>query len=54
MSQTRPLKFVSLLGSLRAESFNAVVARNLSLLAPSAWMSARSALSGRERLARAD
>lgn len=34
MSQTRPLKFVSLLGSLRADSFNAVVARNLSLLAP--------------------
>ncbi|WP_181016826.1 hypothetical protein [Pantoea agglomerans] len=32
MSQTRPLKFVSLLGSLRADSFNAVVARNLSLL----------------------
>ncbi|MGV6478058.1 hypothetical protein ACT2VT_001647 [Pantoea agglomerans] len=34
MSQTRPLKFFSLLGSLRADSFNAVVVRNLSLLAP--------------------
>ncbi|WP_175558137.1 hypothetical protein [Nissabacter archeti] len=34
MSQAQPLKFVSLLGSLRAGSFNAVVARNLGLLAP--------------------
>ena len=34
MSQAQPLKFVSLLGSLRAGSFNAVVARNLDLLAP--------------------
>ncbi|NYU10435.1 hypothetical protein A8O28_15365 [Enterobacteriaceae bacterium CCUG 67584] len=34
MSQAQPLKFVSLLGSLRAVSFNAVVARNLGLLAP--------------------
>ncbi|MDV5139852.1 hypothetical protein [Chimaeribacter arupi] len=31
MSQAQPLKFVSLLGSLRAGSFNAVVARNLGL-----------------------
>lgn len=34
MSQAQPLKFVSLLGSLRTGSFNAVVDRNLSLLAP--------------------
>jgi chromate reductase len=34
MSQAQPLKFVSLLGSLRAGSFNAVVARNLGQLAP--------------------
>lgn len=34
MSQAQPLKFVSLLGSLRAGSFNAVVARNLDQLAP--------------------
>jgi len=34
MSQAQPLKFVSLLGSLRAGSFNAVVARNLGLLTP--------------------
>ncbi len=34
MSQAQPLKFVSLLGSLRAGSFNAVVASNLDLLAP--------------------
>lgn len=29
MSQEKPLKFVSLLGSLRTGSFNAIVARNL-------------------------
>lgn len=34
MSQAKPLKFVSLLGSLRAGSFNAIVARNLDVLAP--------------------
>lgn len=34
MSQAQPLKFVSLLGSLRTGSINAVVASNLSLLAP--------------------
>ncbi|CAI1542075.1 NADPH-dependent FMN reductase [Serratia plymuthica] len=34
MSQEKPLKFVSLLGSLRKESFNAIVARNLASLAP--------------------
>lgn len=34
MSQAKPLTFVSLLGSLRAGSFNAVVARNLAALAP--------------------
>lgn len=34
MSQAPSLKFVSLLGSPLAGSFNAVVARNLDLLAP--------------------
>ena len=34
MSQAKPLTFVSLLGSLRKGSFNAVVARNLASLAP--------------------
>lgn len=34
MSYEKPLKFVSLLGSLRKTSFNAIVARNLASLAP--------------------
>jgi len=34
MSNVRPLKFVTLLGSLRSNSLNAVVAKNLPALAP--------------------
>lgn len=34
MSDVRPIKFVTLLGSLRSASLNAVVARNLPALAP--------------------
>ncbi len=47
MSQAKPLTFVSLLGSLRKGSFNAVVARNLASLAPAgveitpAWLCRR-------------